>query len=282
MLTRIPTAVIAVGVTLIALIVFAVIFLSLVFGQGDGRFIFVSALAAVLLCWWMTYILHHRTKPWRAVFLHVGSVTVVALCVLLIAMAIVARSLDDPFVNLVNRGWFGFVFVRFVDLVSRGWVGFVFVRLVVLLLVALAIQRLWRRFAWIAASVTFLALIGLGAVAAVKSHSPDGTYGYVCELEPVNTLRDIPELYHKDHFWRFSHDKVEDCFGNRCAHYGRYEKTADGWIVIHEVQEPYTWKLQFSMFGYRLIRPEDGDATAFCPRRIIPFARPYWMPDWLQ
>jgi hypothetical protein len=193
-----------------------------------------------------------------------------AVCTFLVAVAVVA----------VLAGWRADVFVDFVRI---GWFGFIFARLVALLIVGLALRRLWRSFPRSIAWITSLSILSFGAFAVVKSYSPEGTYGCVGEYEPTNNAPDLaPELYHKDHFWRFSHGKVDDCFGNLCGRYGRYEKTADGWTVIQEVEEPFTWKLQFSVLGFRLIMVEDHGATAFHPRRIIPFARPYWMPDWLQ
>jgi hypothetical protein len=202
----------------------------------------------------------------------IGRTFIVAACLVLLAAIIVANM----------AGWRGDVFV---NLVRMGWTSFMFVRLVALLLVLLAIRRLWRTSVAAAASMTAVVILGLGTFSVLKSYSPEGIYGFVGELEPMNDAPDIaPEFYHKDHFWRFSRGKVEDCFGNVCGRYGRYEKTADGWIVIHEVEEPFAWKLQFSVFGFRLRKVEDHDPVfgELYPRRIIPFARPYWMPDWLQ
>jgi len=168
-----------------------------------------------------------------------------------------------------------------IDLVRMGWIGFVLARLLLLFLIVLAVRRLWRTFPRLAASITALTILASGAFTVVKSSSPSGIYGFVGEIEPMNDAPDLaPDLYHKDHFWRLSAGKVDDCFGLICQHYGRYEKRGDGWVVIHELKEPYVWKLNFSILGFRLI--SDNGATAFYPRRIIAFPRPYWMPDWLQ
>lgn len=172
---------------------------------------------------------------------------------------------------------------RFVELIATGWVGFIFGRLFVLFIVAVVVHRLYRSFQRVTALITLLAFLGCGVFAAVKSYSPDGTYGFVGEIEPMNNAPDLaPELYHKDHYTRISKGVVYDCYGHECSRYGRYEKTAHGWTVIHEVREPFTWKLEFSVFGFRLVDMRDGGSTGFCPRRIIPIPRPYWMPDWLQ
>jgi hypothetical protein len=264
MQNRIPTTLIAVAVIFVLAFELALVFWSTAPHSGYVGLV----LAAALLGLWIHVL--RRNKPWRVVLLYLGSLAAIAFCLQLMSVVIVA----------VMAGWLGDPFSA---LLGEGWVGFVFVRFLILLLVAVAIRSLWRSFPRVTALVTALAILSLAAFAIVESNSPDGTYGCVGELEPMNDAPDIaPELYHKDHFWRFSHGKVEDCFGNECSHYGRYEKTADGWVVVHEIEEPFTWRLQFSVFGFRLIRIEDQGATAFCPRRIIPFPRPYWMPDWLQ
>jgi hypothetical protein len=120
----------------------------------------------------------------------------------------------------------------------------------------------------------------------VKSYSPEGTYGYVGEIEPMNDAPDLaPALYRKDHFIRLSAGKMDEFFGNVRLPYGRYEKTPRGWILTQGWGEnPLVWRLEFSILGIRMISVIDNDkaATAYQPRRIIPVARPIWMPDWLQ
>jgi hypothetical protein len=260
MLKRIPTALIAAGAVILAVIAFCLIFVSL--------FLPGVILAVVLLGAWIIF-LRRRSRSWRVILTQLCIAT--AICLFLQFLSIAILDLIERWLVSPN------------EFLNPQWLGFVFIRLVVLLFSAMGIHVLFRSFPWIAASIIATLFLAVGAFSLVKSQSPDGMYGYVSELEPMNDAPDIsPELYHKDHFWRFSHGKVEDCFGDLCSHYGRYEKTPDGWIVVHELQEPYTWKLQFSVFGYRLIMPEGGGATAFCPRRIVTFARPYWMPDWLQ
>jgi hypothetical protein len=180
--------------------------------------------------------------------------------------------------------WTGF---RFVDVVRMGWFGLIFARLAVLFAVILALRRLWRSFPRTTAWITVVISLGCGAFAVVKSFSPDGTYGFVGEIEPMNESPDLaPELYHKDHYLRLSNGKMEDCYGDSCTLYGRYEKTANGWRVINETaREDYTWRLEFSVLGFHQLNMAHRDevgGTEFYPRRFLPFPRPYWMPDWLQ
>jgi hypothetical protein len=162
-----------------------------------------------------------------------------------------------------------------------GWVGFVFARLVALTLIVLAIRRLWRSFPRFSALIAALAILVLSAFTVLKSYSPEGVYGFVGEIEPMNNAPDLaPEVYHRDHFWRLSDGKMQDCFGRVCGQSIPYKKTRDGWVLVPKTEQPYWEKLQFSVFGFRLVT--HNGSGAFYPRRIIPFARPYWMPDWLQ
>ena len=169
----------------------------------------------------------------------------------------------------------------FIDLMRMGWFGLVFVRLVALIVVTIAVHQMWRVLPRFGPPIAALLAIAAGWFAVAKTVSPEGTYGYVGEIEPLNNAPElVPELYQKDHFWRFVHGEVQDCFGDFCVRYGPYERTAEGWTVVRDGEEPFTWKLKFSVLGFQLVG-ENGP-TAYHPRRLLPFPRPYWMPDWLQ
>jgi hypothetical protein len=169
----------------------------------------------------------------------------------------------------------------FINSVRKGWFGFIFARLVALFLVVLALRRLWRWSPLFGGLISGLGILFLGGFFAVKSYSPDGVYGFVGEIEPSNDSPWSPELFHKDHFWRISGAKVQDCYGDICGPFAQYKKTPDGWVIVAEDGRDFWSKLQFSVFGFRLVS-NNRLKTEFYPRRIIPFARPYWMPQWMQ
>src|SRR5262249_9246078 len=131
------------------------------------------------------------------------------------------------------------------DLLLMGWFGFIFARVTAVFLIVLVIRRLWRSFSRFTASLTFIALFCFGAFSVMKSYSPEGDYGFVGEIEPMNDAPDLaPALYHKDHFFRLSHGDMKDFFGDVPLYYGRYEKTPDGWIAIEGWggPDPLVWR----------------------------------------
>jgi hypothetical protein len=170
----------------------------------------------------------------------------------------------------------------FFNSVLKGWVSFIFARLVALTLVALSLRRLWQSFPRIAASVIGIAILALAAFTTFKSFSPDGIYGFVGEIEPSNEFPEFRAIYHKDHFWRISGGKIYECYGDLYREYVRCEKRRDGWVLLERKTEhpPYWTKLEFSVFGFRMISV--NGPGEFYPRRVIPFRRPFWMPQWLQ
>src|ERR1700676_2742670 len=87
----------------------------------------------------------------------------------------------------------------------------------------------------------------------------------------------------QDHFFRLSGGRVDDFDGDTHYQYGRYEKTRDGWVVVQRLHDGdgIVWRLKFSVFGILLINKENG-GTISLPRRLVPFMRPGWMPNWLQ
>ena len=175
---------------------------------------------------------------------------------------------------LLNMGWRGgdgrWHSYEFIDLTRQGWFSFVLARFVGLYLIVLLVRRLWRWSHRIGISAATLLIIGFAVFSVVKSYSPDGIYCVVGEMAKYD-----------DHYFLFAAGKVEDIHPDTRLRYGHYEKTADGWVVITNDEEPYTEKLKFSVFGIYLTKA-DNPEPSFWPRRIIPFLRPSWIPDWLQ
>ena len=191
---------------------------------------------------------------------------IVTLCLLLLTAAVVfkmcwrdvfGRSGPYAFVNLVRQGWFSFVFGRFI----------------LLTLIVLGMRGLWRWSRAIGTMVAVLLTIGLVVFIIMKSYSPVGSYGF------------IPGFHDDmDHYFRLADGKVDLVHNlpRLNADYGHYEKTADGWLLTYGGKDPSVCRLRFSVFGIYLTKIEDRQATNFLPRRIIPFLRPGWIPDWLQ
>ena len=193
-----------------------------------------------------------------------GLISIVCL-VLLTAAILLYLGWDATFAT--TWGWF-------INFVNQGWFGFVLACLVMLLLVVLGVRRLWRWFRPVGTSVGTLLIVGIAIFAIMKSYSPAGIYTNLDEYG-----RDY------DHYWLLANGEMKDVSREGRLHYGRYEKTSDGWILTRTDladRDLFKSKLKFSVFGISLTDPEDPQAALFVPRRIIPFVRPKWMPNWLQ
>jgi len=161
-----------------------------------------------------------------------------------------------------KRSWF-------TNFVHSSWFGFLSARFIALLLIALAVLWLWRRSRVVGVSIAVLLILGLTAFTVIKSYSPEGIYADLTDLS-----RD------GDQYFLLSNGKLEWMSRNGPMLHWRYEKTKDGWIVTTSDGE--IQRLNFSVLGFQMTQQDTGRSTDFFPRRIVPFVRPDWVPDWLQ
>src|SRR5581483_589834 len=185
------------------------------------------------------------------------------------ALTVIVCSLLLTAAVLVNMG--AHDYAGFIYFIRTGWFSFVLARIMALFLVVLAVLWLWQRSRAVGISVAGVLILSLTAFTAMKSYSPVGSYAV------------IPGLGHDmDHYFRLADGKVDliHDFPRLDADYGHYEKTADGWFLTYGGKDdPSVCRLRFSVFGIYLTDTEN-DAHHFLPRRMIPFLRPRWMPDW--
>ena len=91
-----------------------------------------------------------------------------------------------------------------------------------------------------------------------------------------------------DFYWEFVHGKWSLVYkGGRDDYFGTYARTGDGWVLTNrpDLQLKYgkseTWKIECSWFGVSFF-DESGKRGEHFRRRVIPFLRPNWMPNWMQ
>jgi ABC-type transport system involved in multi-copper enzyme maturation permease subunit len=188
------------------------------------------------------------------------------VCGLIVIVCLLLLTAIVSVIEIWGR-WPGYFW--FMNLVRAGWFSFVLVRIIVFFLVALAVRRLSRSSRAAGAAVAGLLILGVTIFSVMASYSPAGIYGVVDEIEGDG-----------DHYYIFADGKVEDVYKDGRAQWGRYEKTADGWVLT--LPDHRVFKLKSSWFGIWWTNVEAPDSTLCLGRRIIPFLRPDWMPNWLQ
>jgi|GEM_PF-3539854 len=156
--------------------------------------------------------------------------------------------------------------------------------LIALLVMALVVWRVWRASPRIGKLLALLILLGGGTFALAKSLSPSGKYAVGgCRSAGLRSFGISDEYYELSGGVYY---KVVD--GNR-RRVGSYRKKDGQWTVRWDGDGdgPYAeLKLRFSVLGFYTILPpfenNEGGPTVFNRRRIIPFSRPHWMPEWLE
>ena len=211
----------------------------------------------------------------------IAQILVIATCLLLLTAVV-------TFVEL--RGWVGVEHVEgwrnwFTTTIRAGWFAFVLVRVVVFFLIALVVRLLWRWPRTLSRSIAILIVVSLVTSIVTISYSPIGVYGVVDKIEDPF-----------DHYFVFAGGKVEfvrqpyffilgdkvDSPEEADVQWGHYGKTANGWIMIETGEHGRRFKLKSSWFGIRMCNIEAPGNCILLGRRILPFLRPDWMPDWLQ
>jgi hypothetical protein len=149
------------------------------------------------------------------------------------------------------------------------------------LLVLFGLWRVWRSAPRIAMLTTAAVALGGAALVTATSLSPAGKYA-------IGGCRGGLYEYTEDEYYELSGGVVYDVVAGRRHRMGSYYKKDGQWIfqvdgndgpIAHQ-------KLRFSLLGFDTVIPpiegNSGGVTNFERRRIIPFTRPRWIPEWLE
>ena len=155
--------------------------------------------------------------------------------------------------------------------------------LLLLVIAAVVVWRVWR--ASPRTGKVLFALIVLGGTTFVvaKSVSPAGKYAVGgCRGPGFRWLGISDEYYH------LSGGVFYDVVDGHRERIGSYYKKNGEWILRmdHKDGTLDEQKLRFSVLGFdTVLPPMEGDEyrpTNFNHRRLIPFTKPRWMPEWLE
>lgn len=150
-----------------------------------------------------------------------------------------------------------------------------------LLLSVLGLWRLWRSAPRIALFATAVVVLGGTALVTATSISPAGKYA-------IGGCRGIGYESTEDEYYELSGGVFYDVVAGRRHRMGSYYKKNGQWVLQIDRRdgELDEQKLRFSLLGFdTLLPPIEGEEyrpTNFERRRLIPFTRPRWIPEWLE
>lgn len=150
-----------------------------------------------------------------------------------------------------------------------------------LLLLVFGLWRLWRSAPRIAMFATAGVVLGGAALVTATSISPAGKYA-------IGGCRGLEYEYTQDEFYELSGGVFYDVVAGHRQRMGSYYKKDGQWVlqINRRDGELDEQKLRFSLLGFdTLLPPIEGEEyrpTNFERRRLIPFTRGRWIPEWLE
>ena len=151
------------------------------------------------------------------------------------------------------------------------------------LVLAVAIWGVWRASPRIGKLLTIFLIVVSATFIVAKSASPAGKYvSGLCRITVAGENTIFP-----DDWYELSGGVFYSVINGHRSRVGSYYRKNGEWILrIDRKEGPLDEeKLRFSVFGLAMIRPpgtENGGETEYHRRRIVPFTRPHWLPDWLE
>jgi hypothetical protein len=150
-----------------------------------------------------------------------------------------------------------------------------------LLLGVFGLWRLWRSAPRIALFAATVVVLGGAALVTATSISPAGKYA-------LGGCRGMDCEYTEDEYYELSGGVFYYVVAGRRHRIGSYYKKNGQWVLQIDRRdgELDEQKLRFSLLGFdTLLPPIEGEEyrpTNFERRRLIPFTRPRWIPEWLE
>jgi hypothetical protein len=155
--------------------------------------------------------------------------------------------------------------------------------LIAAVVVSLIVWRVWRASPLVGKLLTLVIALGSIAFVAAKSVSPAGRYAVGGCRGPGFEALGI-----SDEYYLFSSGVYYDVVNGRADRAGSYYKRNGQWILRMDRKDGVIdeQKLRFSVLGFDTVIPpidgNEGGPTSFNRRRLIPFTKPSWMPEWLE
>jgi hypothetical protein len=169
-----------------------------------------------------------------------------------------------------------------VNFIRTVGIDFLLMIFVGVLLVAGVSWLVWRVSPRIGKILVLVILLISGTFLVAKSVSPAGKYTIGGCRGPGRAWFGIT-----DDYYEFSGGVFYEVVDGHRRRLGSYRKKDGHWFVEGDASGPFAEQgLRFSVLGFCTVLPAFGDSpggpTTFNRRRIIPFTRPSWMPEWLE
>lgn len=170
--------------------------------------------------------------------------------------------------------------MRVIDLIRQVGLPFLLLILVSASVVFAALWRVWRAWPRVGKWLTVFVLLGCTTFVLAKSVSPAGRYA-------VGGCRGGYE-YTNDEFYELAGGVFFDVIAGHRHRCGSYYKRNGQWILKVDRRDNVLdeQKLRFSVLGFDTVIPpiegSEGAPTNFNRRRLVPFSRPHWIPEWLE
>lgn len=171
-----------------------------------------------------------------------------------------------------------------IDFLQQNGPSILLLLFVPLVIISLIIWWIWRLSPRIGKILTALVIFAIATYMTAKSLSPAGKY--LCpHCEGIHVKGD----YIPDEWIELSGGVYYAVVDRRRYPTGSYFKRDSRWI-LQAGKRPdggvYEQELRFSVLGLVINPPivghEEGEEPIFTRRRIIPFARPHWIPRYLE
>jgi hypothetical protein len=155
--------------------------------------------------------------------------------------------------------------------------------LIAAMLVSLIVWRVWRASPRVGKLLGLIIVLGSSAFVAAKSVSPAGKY-------VVGGCRGpgFKEMGISDEYYLLSGGVHYDVVNGQAHRMGSYYRKNGQWILRMDRRDGVVdeQKLRFSVLGFDTMIPpiegNEGGPTEFNRRRLVPFTKPSWMPEWLE
>jgi hypothetical protein len=155
--------------------------------------------------------------------------------------------------------------------------------LIAAMVVSLIVWRVWRASPRVGKLLSLIIVLGSITLVVAKSVSPAGRYAVGGCRGPG-----FKKLGISDEYYLLSGGVYYDVVNGYAHRMGSYYRKNGQWILRMDRVDGVVdeQELRFSVLGFDTVIPpiegSEGGPTDFNRRRLVPFTKPSWMPEWIE